>query len=371
MVGPDTAAALSVHHPLQSFSTSNFEPGALGVRGPWSFDHHQLAGALAAANPRDRAPDVVFAWPLPFEREPVRLEALVAFFRNPAQRFLSQRLGLALPEPHELPDDSLPVELTGLARWRTTDRLLTGLLAGHDAEALLARERSSDELPAGRMGEEALQEALELARSLQEAAAAAGYDPRAQVPFAGTVEAEAFTVEGTVSANPERGHVALVNAGQIKGSHRLRLHIYQMFLTVLRPDIAWEGILIGKGEAGARPRLVTLRPPGRDDQDRPAEAARHLAELAAIFEEGMTRPLPLPCETGYAWQRNLGNGDHRARREAGSVFEGDFGESKDPSFRLVFPEVTNFAALQLRREFPELCQRVWLPVICNCRERRL
>ncbi|MCW2993573.1 MAG: exodeoxyribonuclease gamma subunit, partial [Conexibacter sp.] len=50
----DRAATL-ITHPLQPFDPRNFEPGALGPDGPFSFDAVTLAGARAAAGP-DRAP---------------------------------------------------------------------------------------------------------------------------------------------------------------------------------------------------------------------------------------------------------------------------------------------------------------------------
>lgn len=371
MLGKEAAATLFVRHPLQSFSAKNFLPGALGVPGPWSYDGYQLAGAGAVPGGKSEQRSAGYAWPLPFEPEPVRLDTLIAFFRDPPKRFALQRLGLTVPEPEEIPDDTLPVGLEALARWRVTDRLLSGLLAGHPPDGLLARELESDELPPGRVGRAALDDAFDTARSLWEATLATGYDPRSQTPFAGVADLGTATVEGTVTANATQGHVALVTAGRIRGHHRLRLHIQQMFLTVVRPDVAWSGLLVGRGDQGPRPRAVTLLPPGRDERDRPAIAAHRLADLVAIYEEGMRRPLPLPCETSYAWQRNLGKGAYVARSKASDAFGGDFGESKNPTFRLVLPEHTDLDTLVGDDEFAELCQRVWLPILRFCSERSL
>ena len=45
-----------VRHPLQPFDARNFTAGALGTRGPFSFDRAELAGCRAAAGAKAPPP---------------------------------------------------------------------------------------------------------------------------------------------------------------------------------------------------------------------------------------------------------------------------------------------------------------------------
>ncbi len=113
-----------VSHPLQSFDSRNFTPGALGIEGPWSFDPLNLEGALALAGPRPE-PDPFLGQPLPGCRgEVVRLDALVRFVEHPVRAFLRERLSLYTSDRADEIDDELPIELDGLEKWSVGDRLL-------------------------------------------------------------------------------------------------------------------------------------------------------------------------------------------------------------------------------------------------------
>ena len=86
------------------------------------------------------------------------------------QRFVKARLGFTVPDPGEIADDTLPVDLVGLERWGLTDRVLQGLIAGHSPDELFRRERGADALPPGRLGDDDLEKALAAAQTIHDAA---------------------------------------------------------------------------------------------------------------------------------------------------------------------------------------------------------
>ncbi len=187
MLGDDEAVV--TRHPLQSFSERNFSADELGMPGPWGFDPMSLAGAeTLQSRPGAQAPAAP-VWPPVDEEGPILLGDLVKFLQHPTRRFLATRVGLWVPELGDTPDDNLPADLRGLDEWGVTDRLLSGLLAGHAIERLRRRERLTDALPSGRLGEDDLAAAEAAATELWTAARTREYDPGADRPLTGMVTA--------------------------------------------------------------------------------------------------------------------------------------------------------------------------------------
>lgn len=364
-VGEGGRKAIEFHHPLQSFSPANFVPGALIPDRPWGFDRAQYEGAVATRSPGAAAglPE----WPQFPLPETIRLDDLVDFLRNPVRRFVKARLGFTVPDPGEIADDTLPADLDGLERWGITERILKGLIAGHRPEALLRRERGADALPPGRLGDDDLEEALAAAGTLHAAAVASGYDPHRHHPFAGTVDVGGLVVDGTVNADPELGHIATVTPSRLNGARRLRAFAEMVFLSALRPDVAWTAVLIGKKEKSDKHLLVTLGPVrAADPETRRRRAVALLGELVDLYVEGHQRPLPLPCETAYNWQRKGGRNGEGALKSAADAFTWD----RDEAYELVLPHLDSVESL-LDSEFADFCERLWLPVLESSAERTL
>lgn len=369
MVGREGRAAIEVHHPLQSFSPVNFAPGELVPGRPWGFDRMQYEGAVAAQQrPRDIRPASP-AWPDYEVPETIRLDDLVAFLRKPVRQFVRARLGFTVPDRGEIADDTLPVDLKGLDMWGLTDRLLQGLISGHPADALADRERGADSLPPGRLGDDDLERALAAARTLYDAATAIGFDSLRRQPFAGEVDVGGVVVEGRVNAEPHLGHVTTVTPSKINGARRLKGYAEMLFLTAVRPDIAWKAVLIGKKENSERHQVVTIGPVRGPDADaRGREARLLLGDLVDLYVDGHRRPLPLPCEAAYNWHRNKPKSEYAARRAAGEAFGDE--RKRDPSFELAAPHLDSIDALQAAG-FADLCERLWGPVFGMCSEKTL
>src|SRR5690606_15425153 len=73
MVGTGAMEQVETRHPLQSFSAANFQPGSLGVAGPWGFDATQYRGAVAIQQRTFDTNPARMEWPLPDPDEAVRL----------------------------------------------------------------------------------------------------------------------------------------------------------------------------------------------------------------------------------------------------------------------------------------------------------
>jgi exonuclease V gamma subunit len=127
-----------VQHPLQAFDTSSFIPGALVPGSAFSFDTAAYAGARATVRPQVPEPPFLPA-ALPGDADPITtLDTLRDLVRHPVRSFVTGRLDVRLPYEDEPIDDSVPLGLDHLERWKVKDRVLAAVLAGvpgHDAEA--------------------------------------------------------------------------------------------------------------------------------------------------------------------------------------------------------------------------------------------
>jgi exodeoxyribonuclease V gamma subunit len=364
LAGPQSLERIATVHPLQSFSAVNFTPGGLNRPGPFGFDSRQLAGAIATTQPGPRPADLAGGWPEWEPPEPIALDDLSAFLDHPVRRFMQTRMGFAVPERGELPDDTIPADLGGLGAWALKERILTGLADGHDIGALVAGERAADRLPPGRLGEDDLAGAVDAATSLWSAAIARGYDREAMRPFRGSVSLEERSIEGTVHADPDHAHLFTITASKVRAKQRLRAYVRLVFLTALVPDIAWKAVVLGRRDSGRGHVAVTLRSLGRAADERRRAAVERLTALTDLYIEGHRGPLPLPCESAYAWQRYAKTDRPRAWGSTRDVWETDrFNpESLDPAHRLLLPGLDSMNEL-VRSGFVKYCERLWSPIL--------
>jgi exodeoxyribonuclease V gamma subunit len=169
-------------HPLQGFSAHAFSAGSAG-----SF--HQERHAMARALLRSRAgiPDAVekghgFWNATPLDLPPLdgelELEALLAFYKNPAKSFL-KRAGLRLPWDGGSPARHEPFVLDPLDRGTLRRRLLQARLRRLPVSGEEARLRAEGLLPWGRPGRRQLEQLQALADdALRVARETANADPR-------------------------------------------------------------------------------------------------------------------------------------------------------------------------------------------------
>lgn len=396
---------LSVFHPLQAFSAEYFLP-APGRDARLASYHEEYAAALAARLGAQAAAvdqlDVDAAWrvdeadgdagedegaedrgddragadavlapffaatlPPPVEawRQP-GLEQLVRFFRNPCRYLLRERLGLDLPEAAEELEDVEPFLPDWPARQALAARLLPALLArepapsgDESASALMALARAGGEYPAGALGEAALAREIDHMQSFAATVAAetagAPLPPRvSQLDF--DLDGEAWTLTAAFADLRPQGLVR----------HRYDDTRAADYVA------AWLGHL---ALCAAPPRGVAAATLGlsRDGRFRyaaleAAEARRLLADLLALYRDGLGRPLHFFPKSAWAYISN-GESVGRAQAKWTGGNRPQFGESADPAYRLALRGTGS----PLDDEFHTLATRVFGPLLQYLVDARL
>ena len=370
MVGEGGMRRIVTRHPLQPFSEANFVAGRLGVRGPWGFDPMQFRGAVAVqqrAGGKGRARVHLAPGVIPPK---IRLDDLTRFLEHPAKQFIRARLGFRIPAAGEISDDIVPAQLDALEEWKVTDRLLTGLLDGYSLESLAAHERGTDAVPPGYLGHAGLERAKQRAMDLWVAAQRLGYDPERHVHVTGALHVGDRIVEGSIAADRFEARIDLVTPSRLKGKQRLRAFVRLVFLTALDPDRPWHALLLGRRAKGDALMTVTIEKLGAKPQERSDRANTVLEALVGLYVEGLTQPIPLPGETAYAWQRNLGRGRDAAFKAARTVWETDrfAPEGRDPAYDLLFSDLAGMSAL-VNSAFPRYAEQLWSPILPLLREK--
>jgi exodeoxyribonuclease V gamma subunit len=365
--GPGASAQVVVRHPLQPFDPRNFTPGALGTRGPFSFDGVELAGSRAAAGTVVSPPPFLPA-PLPAAASAtVALDDLVAFLEHPVKQFLRQRVGLPIAAEGDDAADALPVTLDALQRWAVGDRLLRDRLAGLDRERCRAAEWRRGELPPGALGHAVLTEVLDDVEEL--VAASSGFvsgepgsrDVDVELPdrvrVVGTV--------GGVHGCPDGGGVTVrVEFSKLAAKQRVRAWVRLVALTAAHPERRWRAVTVGRGSRGG----VAVATVGPVDAGRARDV---LADLVTLHREGLCEPLPLPTVAAqvYARTRTGGGSAHDALAEALRTWcEGRYPERDDALYARAFGEhagtevLTGPGAGEPTR-FGDLALRLWSPLL--------
>lgn len=294
---------LVAHHPLQPFDPRNFEAGALGRGGPWSFDGVTLDGAKAILGERDIAAPFL-AGPLPPAQrtEIIELESLVRFVQHPVRAFLRQRLGISVGDFNEDVDDAIPVELDGLQKWAVGERVLGSRLAGASADACRAAEEARGELPPHGLAGVVYDDVAKTVESLV-----------AEVGQLVGTGADVDSVEVTVRLDDGRlvvgtvpgivGSVARhVTFSKVAAKHRIAAWVRFLALSAGRPGDRFEVVTIGKS-SGRRATVTVSRfaPLAGDEAEIEKRAREHLHDLVALYDRGMCEPLPIACATSAAY----------------------------------------------------------------------
>ena len=361
MVGDHGAKSVVTKHPLQPFSPDVFTDGKLGVAGPWGFDPIQRAGAVAVSERVDEAGDVDDVGFDPISVETPTLDQLIAYLKAPSATFLRHSFGMFIPSMDDPPDDELPTGLNGLEQWGVNSRILTGIQGGHDIELLVVHERATDNVPAGELATEILDEALDLAARIVAAANDTGCMSKSFVPVTGTVVIAGDSISGSVVADLDLALVCDVSPSRDKPTRRIALYTQVAFLTALDPDRAWRGVMIGKADKD-NVAVVTIGPFGETAPERSKEAMRRLGYLTALYRDGMAVPIPIFPESSYAWQAAEEDKQHtktRAKWEPGWYTDG---EREEPAHRMLFEELATVGDLA-DSEFPRYAEKLWSPIL--------
>jgi len=293
--GADPAEQLVVRHPLQPFSRRYFDR-----RYPDRGDERLFSYArtwLDAARTQVAGEIPAFCdaeLPEPGEAfRTLELGDLIRFLCNPAQCFLTERLGLSLPEEAEAPPDTEPFDAAGLERYRLDQTLLQGLLAGQEPSSILARLRGASILPHGAPGALLFDELSDAAgpfvQRLQGCPATAVELLEVDLSLAG------FRLQGQLGDLHAAGLIDY-RFGKLGTKDRLRAWVRHLVLNILAP----EGIEPASTFV-AKDLTLRLAPV--------ADAGALLADLLKLRRQGLNRPLAFFPASALAWlEHGYGSG---------------------------------------------------------------
>lgn len=339
-------ARLVVEHPLHAFDPTAFDPAADPRLRSFDADMaralqragERLADAPAWEPPLPDAADgeaegdslpaaelpsrPFFTAPLPVAEERwrhVTLEQLAAFFRNPCRVLLERRLGLALPRSREAlaeEEDLLPDVRSRRALAR---RLLPALAQGGDEGALLRLARAGTEYPAGRLGGLLLRREM---GSLTDYAGALREAPQALPPWSATLdfelEGEPWQLEGARADLRPQG-LWLGRYGEAGPHDFIEAWLWHLWLNAGRPP-------------GVAPRTRWQARDGEFELGEVAHPRRTLAELMALYRQGLSRPLHFFPRS--AWEFLEGKESLLRARATWRGTPQRPGESEDEAYRL-------------------------------------
>ena len=313
--GGDLVSRLWLRHPLQPFSRRYFDASDPRL---WSFASDWLEAARSEALPE--LPRFVAA-PLEAPEEALRtldLDDLVRCLVNPAQYFLTRRLGLVLNGDADIPEDLEPFTLDALEGYHLRQSLLLLVRADRNEAELLVRLRATGLLPHGAIGEIILREALERTRA---------FVPRLEQCAAPPLEP--LDLDLTLGRFHLRGRLEGLRAdglfgyrfGRLRCRDRLGLWVRHLALGVLRPP----GV------------ALTSRYLAEDTELRLApveEAAKLLGDLLELRWQALMAPLPFFPESGLAWREQgpYSSAFHKAWDDVNAPYP----ESRDAAVQMAF-----------------------------------
>ncbi|KQT92031.1 exodeoxyribonuclease V subunit gamma [Marmoricola sp. Leaf446] len=277
-------------HPLQAFDQDNLVPPR-----PFSFDGAALAGARAAARPRE-APPALAGAVLPRPGGDVELAELSAFLRHPVRHFLRRRLEVALPDEGEEVTDGLPVDLDGLQQWQVGERLLADLLLGRTPGQARDREWRRGVLPPGRLGWDLAKRLADQALPVAELVDSVTQGQRATARDVDVDLGDGRRLRGTVTGI-HGTRVVRHSYSRLGPRHYLDAWVPLLALCADSPGRGWTAGSVGRGRFRSQPTARAAFAPVE-------EATVRLRELVAIYDAGTAAPLPLPLRTGHAWAAN-------------------------------------------------------------------
>lgn len=336
------------HHPLQPFSPEYYQrehPGFITYRRQW-FD------ALVSPSPE-----------VPFIGEPLApdpelaltsIDQLKQFFRHPARTFLRARLGIYIGDDEEELGDAEPFELDGLERFGLAEETLGAMMAGRDPAQIHADAVASGHIMPGDMGTRQFDRILERATMIQDAfRQITSEDP---TPLKGEcVLGNDVRLTGTL-ANVYGSTIVNFRPATLHKRQVLSAWIDHLFVNAIAGASVTKLLSIGQSSDLDVPRIDTLTALEQD------EAIERLTDLARLYEQGMTQPLPLLPETSHAYLESLNKHGSwsKAAERALSHWERDSpaAEGMDPNYTRLFSFPRDFD-----ETFVQLARRVFDPVL--------
>ena len=341
-----------VCHPLQAFSPSYFTGGSR----LFTYSEENLEAVKARqSNPSTPAPYLASPIGEPAEEwKHLEIQDLKRFFRNPAEYFFRQRLGLHL-EDSRTTEDCEPFTLESLDAYHMEQELLEKSLQQEDLARSYLPYRAKGILPAGETGRIVFQDVLTKVQSLAARVQERTRSPKHE-PLQIELEIEGFRLTGLIDGLWER-HLLRYRCAKIKPKDRLGVWLDHLIVNeVAGQKTPRTSILLGQDGSCTYPFF--------------ADSRSILTRLLGFYWKGLREPLPFFPDSAYAYAECVSKRKPETaaivealRKWEGSGFGKSPPERNDPYFQLGFGKI---APLDAR--FRQLAIEIFQPLLAHQQE---
>ncbi len=305
-------------HPMQVFSSANFNTPAFSYQQYWC----EVAGQLAL-------PPTLAGKPWPRQQLPITLdtdlaidlEQLRRFLVNPIQYFFRQRLGVYLGDD-ELPGDDETFDLSYLDQWRLKQQLASDTLNDREdtSQRLLAEGLLAHGHAAAAQVETIRQQQADWFEALGEYRAL----PATMLAIELGLDDSSLLAGPVANYYPGKGLMAY-HGGSFKGRQLLALWIDHLVLCAdARLPADEYSLLLSKDKAWRLPPLEA------------GAAGAQLQQYCQLYRKGISCPLPIFPDASYIWASESDKDKALARVLRGWQNQwGVGGDSNDPYIQLV------------------------------------
>lgn len=351
-LGEDARESLVTRHRLQPFSADYFRRDS----ALFSYSIDNCLASEVARQPRNPPrPFLSQAIAAPEEEwRQVELASLAAFFRNPAQFFIQQRLGLKFPNERPQLEEREPFELGPLTNFKIEDDLLRKKLDGLPLAEVEELVRAGGQFPPGHTGAALYKK---ICRGVEEFAALVADKTSGKYlePFPIDLTLGPFRLTGRVDELTATGPVRY-RLTKLKPKEMLRVWLFHLALNSSGKSIS--STLIGRD-------LMQIFSPV-------AQSGELLRDLLEVYWQGLTRPLHFFPQSSYAFAKQELSTRAKATplkkaRDAWNSGQFHRGEEEDEYFDLAFRHLSD----PLDEEMQELSRRVFKPLIENRKETKV
>lgn len=352
------AQALTLVHPLQPFSPRYFPPASDAASAELFTYAKEWREAASGGS---QAAHAVAALPVLARDEPLTLDDLQRFLRQPVQAFFTARLSVVFDLQDRRSENLEPYEPDGLGLWGLRNQALhrmicienTGGDGAASIEHTLARMQGRGDLAGGNLG-------VLLGRDVREGLDGLLDQYREVYRLWPDPEDSATRIHLNEDVGDGRCLVLVDQINDIRrnaGGQRVRVvtqaqHLVKGKIYRLHALIAaWLGHLAGNLDNGALTSLV-LSPQGSVMFEPLTAHQAHaaLADMLHAWDEGMRAPLPVACLTALTWLRTGGPGSDKAQAAYASEVE------TSPYLRRAYPD---FQALAADGQFADWALRLY------------
>jgi exodeoxyribonuclease V gamma subunit len=270
-------------------------------------------------------------------------DQLLRALANPSREFLSERLGLRLPDSSERLPESEPFALDdGLDRWQRQSRLLDLALAQPqlDEDALARRLLAEGRIAPGAAGRAALAHSLE---ALEPALAAWRGDARETVSLPYELELGEFRLSGVLPRVRPDG-LRQFTASKAHGKTLLALGL---------DALVWSAM----GRTDPIDRIVCEQPRAQLAPLPQSVAREKLEKLLALAVRARVEVLPFMPKAGLELVR--ADDEAKGLRDAEKSWRGDFGEGRDAWVSTALRGEAPFVDAEATRRFARLAREVF------------